>query len=204
MNEKILISFIIGFIAAAPLGPLRLLCLRKSLVHGISSGILSALGISVAFFLWSFIAVHGLASFSHWIQLEHQPIEIVIGLFLILYGLNTIFNSPKVEYPTLKRNNKFADFFSTFILMFLNPSTFVMFTALFTIFGIAKGQIGVGGSLAISFAVFLGTYLMWIMISYLLQHVRKKVDDTFIMKFSHFSSYFSVLFGVVVLFYSLK
>lgn len=199
MAKALFLSFIIGFLAASPLGPIGLLCMRRVLSKGITSGILSALGISFAYAFWSYVSIHGLAMFSYWIERERHPLEIAIGLFFVLYGLNAFFNSPKTEYPKMNSNGGFMLFFSTFLVVFLNPATFVLFSALFTLFGIAKKHFGLLDSMQIALFVFAGTMTFWIAASYLIQNIKSRIDNTFFRKISLVSALAIMAFGMLIL-----
>ena len=69
--ERVLITgFSLGLSLASPLGPMGLICLRRTLTRGPTSGFTSALGISCADAFWSFVAIHGLTSISFRIKFE--------------------------------------------------------------------------------------------------------------------------------------
>jgi threonine/homoserine/homoserine lactone efflux protein len=135
---KLFLSSVIGFLAASPIGPMGLLCLRRTFFQGVSSGLVSALGISTAYLLWAYATIHGVSSVAHWIEQNKHPLEAAIGLLFFLYGLHALYKSRGAACPVLRRKSGPAEFFSTFLVVLLNPSTFVMFTALFTLFGVAK------------------------------------------------------------------
>ena len=114
MKNPLLLSFILGFTTASPLGPTGLLCLRRTLSRGPITGLISAMGISCAYAFWSYTAIHGLKTVSHWIEQEKIILQIVIGLFFLLYGLYGIFKSTNLSYSPLKEKGGLEDFLSTF------------------------------------------------------------------------------------------
>ena len=203
MTTTLLTTFIIGLIAASPIGPMGLLCLRRAFLQGTRSAIISATGIAAAYLFWSFVATHGLSSFSHWIEQKHQPLEISIGLFFFLYGLHAIFNSPKTDYPTLQTKSELSEFFSTFLVVFLNPSTFVVFTALFTLFGISKSHYDLLNSVEIALSVFAGSLLFWIITTRIVSHIKSRINDALFIHISRVSAVAITLFGISVFIYSL-
>jgi threonine/homoserine/homoserine lactone efflux protein len=199
MKDTDFLAFIIGFFSASPVGPMGLLCMRRVLLRGFTSGILSALGISCASSFWAYVAIHGLASFSFWIEREQQPLEIAIGLFFFLYGLHAMFNSPRTEYPTLEKKGKFSEFFSTFLVVFLNPATFMSFTALFTLFGIGKRYYGLFDSIEIGLSVFVGAMTYWIATSFLILKIKNKIGDSIFKQISWISAIGIMAFGMTIL-----
>jgi putative LysE/RhtB family amino acid efflux pump len=203
MGTPLFYSFIIGFLAASPIGPIGLLCMRRVFVQGISAGMISALGISCAYSFWAYVTIHGLATFSNWIEREHQPLEIAIGLFFVLYGLNAIFNSPNIEYPTLKNKDNLTQFFSMFLVVFLNPATFIIFTVFFTFFGIAKAHFDFINSLELALCVFLGTMTFWMIASYTIHRNKSRIEDLFFTKIARISEFGILAFGMTILLYAI-
>lgn len=202
MTESLFYSFIIGFFAASPIGPVGLLCMRRAILEGFTSGIISALGISCAYSFWAYVSIHGLAAFSHWIEKEHRPLAIAIGLFFILYGLHGIFNQPNTEYPTLKSRGRVRQFFSTFLVIFLNPATFVMFTAFFTLCGVAKGHFGFLDAIEIALFVFIGAITFWLLASYSIRQMRNKIEHSIFQTISRGSAFGMTAFGIIIFLYA--
>jgi threonine/homoserine/homoserine lactone efflux protein len=199
MENTLVLAFSLGFITASPIGPIGLLCLRRTLSRGIATGLVSALGISCAYAFWSFVAVHGVVAASHWIEQEKILLQFVIGLFFLLYGMHSIFNTPSTDYPTLQRRGGIAEFLSTFLVVFLNPTTFIMFSALFTLFGIAKSHYGLLESLEIALVVFTGAIVFWLVVTQVVQRARESIHDASFSLVAHLSSYAIVLFGSAIL-----
>ena len=90
MERAIFTGFLIGFIMASPLGPMGLICLRRTLSLEAFTGFTSAIGISCADAFWSFVAAHGLTSVSQWVENGKTVLEFLIALFFILYGFHGI------------------------------------------------------------------------------------------------------------------
>ena len=178
-----------------------MLCLRRTLSRGIAAGLVSALGIFCAYAFWSYAAIHGLTSIADWIAHEKNLLEMTIGLFFMLYGLNGIINTPKTDYPTLKRKGGFAEFLSTFLVVFLNPGTLVMFSAVFALIGIPKKHVGMLGSLQMAGAVFAGSVVFWLVMALIIHKVRQKFDTSVFYTVARLSSWLIMVFGVGIIFY---
>lgn len=198
MNDILILGFSIGFITASPIGPIGLLCLRRTLSRGISTGLISALGIAFAYAFWSFAAVHGVVAASRWLEQEKVLLQLVIGLFFLLYGMHGIFNAPRTDYPTLRRRGGIGEFMSTFLVVFLNPTTFIMFSALFTLFGLAKSHYGLLESLEIALAIFSGAMVFWLVVARVVQRARGYMHDASFSLVARLSSYAIVLFGAAI------
>jgi threonine/homoserine/homoserine lactone efflux protein len=203
MEKALIIGFFLGFIMSSPLGPMGLICLRRTLNHGRIAGLMSALGISCGDAFWSYAAIHGLTTVSHWIEQEEAILEFAIALFFIFYGLHGIFNTPSIDYPTLHKKDKSAGFLSTFLVVFLNPGTFILFALLFTLFGITQIRHDLFDSIEIAASVFSGSIIFWIMFSQVLHKIRKKLNESIYGTISHISSYMITIFGVLILLFCL-
>ena len=197
LERALIIGFFLGFILASPIGPMGLICLRRTLIRGPASGFTSALGISCADAFWAFVAIHGLTVVSQWIEQHKIILEFGIALFFILYGIHGIFNSPKTYNPDMQNNDHAAGFLSTFLLVFLNPSSFIPFVLLFTLLGITKTQYGLMNSLIIAASVFFGSILFWSILTHVLHRIRKAIPDSIYEKLSHLSSYLILALGII-------
>lgn len=197
MSEDIFISFTIGFLAASPGGPMGLLCMRRAMIQGFLAGLYSALGIALAYLFWAYVALHGLGAISHWIEREHRPLQIGIGLLLVGYGLLALFK-PSANCTKVPKKGSWAGFVSTFLVVFLNPATLLALTLLFTYFGIAKRHSGALDSLIIAFSVFIGAITFWMAVSYSIQKARNKITDTVFKRISHLSALGILAFGVIM------
>ena len=197
------LGFILGFVLSSPFGPIGLICLRRTLTQGKSAGLVSALGISLAYGFWAYAVIHGLTRVSHWIDEEKAILEGCIGLFFLLYGFHGMFNTPSTEYPTLRRRGKAANFFSTFFVVFLNPGTGIMFAVLFTLFGMTRQHHGLFYSLETALSVFIGSFSFWLVLSGVLGKLKERVNNRGYGRISRLSCWMVSLFGIAILLLSM-
>lgn len=203
MPDTLLLAFALGFVTASPIGPVGLLCLRRTLAQGGLAGLYSALGIASAYSLWAYAVIHGLSALSGWIRQEEILLQAGIGLFFLLYGLHAVFNSPDTCYPTLQRKGGAAEFLSTFLVVLLNPGTFLMFSALFALFGIARNSQGPFESLETALSVFAGSIAFWILVTRLIYRVRDSLQESLYPSVHRLASQVILAFGAAILLYSL-
>ena len=204
MGYAVLNGFFLGFITSSPLGPVGMLCLRRSLAKGTSSGLVSASGISFAYAIWAYTVFHGLTSLSQFFEREKNLLELAIGLFFVIYGLNGILNAPSMSYPILNLRKKgLGEFLSTFLVVFLNPGTCIMFSVLFTLMGISRSKAGFLASGEIALAVFAGSMTFWALMSGLIHRTRHKMDRSMLNIIARWSSGIILSFGCAVLVFGL-
>ncbi|MBI5771280.1 MAG: LysE family transporter [Verrucomicrobia bacterium] len=164
--HPLLHGFAIGFSIAAPVGPIGLLCIRRSLAEGRAAGFVSGLGAATADALYGVLAALGLTAITH-ILLAYQPwLQFGGGAFLLYLGLATLrAPAPAPAASTPAAPHLLAAYGSTLILTLANPLTILSFLGIFA-------GLGVGAATSSAFAagwlvvgVFLGSVAWWLFLS---------------------------------------
>ncbi|NTW61001.1 MAG: LysE family transporter, partial [Nitrospirae bacterium] len=149
-------GLIIGFVIAAPVGPIGVLCARRTLMHGRRAGFFSGMGAATADAIYGFIAAFGLTFISA-VLVDHQFTFRLVGGGLLLYlGVKAFLARPvkKTDLPRSARH--YAGMYtSTFFLTLTNPMTILSFAAVFAGFGLA----GTKGSILSAGVLILGVFL---------------------------------------------
>src|SRR5208283_3746709 len=122
---------IVGLSIAAPVGPIGLLCIRRSLAEGRASGLLSGLGAATADALYGSMAAFGLTAVSSLLIRERLWIGAAGGVFLCYLGARTFLSPPAAHAGSASRLGLVAAYFSTFALTLANPMTILSFIAVF-------------------------------------------------------------------------
>ena len=94
MLVDMLKGFLVGMCASAPLGPIAILVVQKSLSKGHKAGFVSGLGASVVDTMYAFIAIFALAFAQKLIDTHQNLLLLVGGVVLIILGLNMAFSNP--------------------------------------------------------------------------------------------------------------
>lgn len=158
-------GLLIGFSIAAPVGPIGVLCIRRSIAEGRWSGFVSGLGAASADALYGAVAALGLTWLAGFL-IDHQVwIRLLGGLFLCYLGIAAFrsTNSPSTETP--RPPDSSSIFASTFLLTLTNPITILSFTAIFAGLGLSAAPAGyLSGGVMVT-GVFLGSSLWWMLLS---------------------------------------
>lgn len=195
----ILKGLILGFSIAAPVGPIGLLCINKTLSNGKLSGFLSGIGAASADMVYGCIAAFGLSAISGFLLNQAFYIKLFGGLFLCYLGVKTfITGKSKAKENTSK--GLLEDYFSTFILTITNPMTIISFTAVFASLGIVTAAKNIVNSSFLVFGVFLGSALWWLLLCFLTGFVGSKSNEKFIMLTNKFSGIIIFTFGLWAIF----
>jgi threonine/homoserine/homoserine lactone efflux protein len=157
-------GLVLGFAIAAPVGPIGVLCIRRSLAVGFSAGFASGLGAATADALYGLVAALGLTAVSSWLLAARGWSRVIGGLLLLALALRTFLATPAAggEIPPRRpARGLVRDYASTFALTVTNPMTILSFTAAFGALGLASGS--AAGSLVAG--VFLGSAVWWLVLS---------------------------------------
>jgi threonine/homoserine/homoserine lactone efflux protein len=169
-----------GFIIAAPVGPVGILCLQRTLSQGRLNGLMAGLGAAVADAFYGCVAAFGLSLISHWLQEHELMFRCGGGLFLCFMAwkmLRAAIHPPPqqtLEEP-IRNSGIVAGFVSTFFLTVTNPITIVAFLGVFAFFGI--GAFGLSNQMAIwlVLGVFIGSSIWWLSLAVLAGAFRHRL-----------------------------
>lgn len=177
-------GMLIGFAIAAPVGPIGVLCIRRTLVNGFASGLATGMGAALADAAYGAVAAFGLASVSLFLQEFSFTMQVLGGLFLMYLGFKTFMQRPKATDIVPEGQKQphslieiIKDFVSTFFLTLTNPATILSFVAIFAGLGLASEE-GTDFELAsvMVLGVFLGSLLWWFILSGGVGFFRHKLD----------------------------
>lgn len=156
-------GLVLGFSIAAPVGPIGVHCIRKTLQCGRVSGLVSGLGAATADLVYGMIAAFGLTFVSRFLLTEQFWLRGVGGLFLIYLGVKTFVSKTHIaSHGKISRTSLTRDFITTFFLTMTNPMTILAFAAIFAGLGLSKAN---GSSILLVLGVFFGSALWWLVLS---------------------------------------
>jgi threonine/homoserine/homoserine lactone efflux protein len=158
-------GLILGFVIAAPVGPIGVLCARRTLTHGRRAGFFSGIGAATADAIYGFIAAFGLTMVSDFLIGHQFSLRLVGGTILCFLGTKTFFvqsEDKEVIPPSMK---KYAGMYtSTFFLTLTNPMTILSFAAVFAGFGLAGTKGSLASAAILILGVFLGSTFWWLLL----------------------------------------
>ena len=155
----------IGFSIAAPVGPIGVLCIRRTLTEGRVSGLVSGLGAATADAVYGCVAGFGLTFISDFLISQQVWLRLIGGGFLCFLGLKTLVARPAERAAPARGNGLVGAFASTLFLTVTNPMTIISFAAIVAGLGLAgtKGNYVSAGALISG--VFIGSALWWLILS---------------------------------------
>lgn len=189
----------VGFAIAAPVGPMNVLCVRRTLIYGQIAGILSGIGAAAADTIYGSLAAFGLYYVTSLLLAQRFWLSIAGGLFLIALGIHSMLAHPPCPNANPEPTSLLGDFSSAFFLTLTNPITIFSFLAVFTSLGVhADDRIDIEDGLLIV-GVFCGSLLWWLLLSAGVSLFRDRFSATGLEWAGRISGAIIIGFGVLTL-----
>ena len=158
-------GLLIGFSIAAPVGPIGLLCIRRTLAEGRAVGFVSGLGAATADAFYGAVAGFGLTIISGALIEGQTWLRLVGGAFLCYLGARTFMAGPARTAAGVGRRGLLGAYVSTLGLTLTNPSTILSFVAIFAGLGLGSAGSGYASAGLLVAGVFIGSALWWLILS---------------------------------------
>lgn len=191
-------GIILGFCIAAPVGPIGIHCIRRTLQYGRLSGFFSGLGAATADTFYGTISALSLTLISDLIASGRIWLHIIGGLFLLFLGGRTFLAKPKEMNMTVSHKTLLGDFISTFFLTLANPLTILSFVAVFAGIGLPEKQ---ESAPFLILGVFFGASCWWLILSEGITLFRSKISHKIMIWVNRIAGI--LIFGFGILAFSL-
>ena len=180
MFEFILKGIIIGICVSAPVGPIGILCIQRTLTKGKKVGIITGLGATFSDLFYAMIAGFSLGFVSDFITKYQFWIQIVGSLIIMLFGFYIFKSNPVRSLSSIQKQGSsgsyFADFVTSFALCITNPMILFIFIGLFARMGFFTSDEPLYQSIVGLFSILLGAFLWWLTLNSLVDRFRKKIN----------------------------
>jgi len=197
-------SLLIDFSIAAPVGPIGILCIRRTLADGRRAGFISGLGAATADAFYGAVAVFGLTFISTFLINQSIWLRLGGGIFLIFLGIRTILAQPgdnETQNQSEQNHQGMLNYFvSTFLLTISNPLTILSFAAIFA--GLGAGRFNSQNnfaSLLMVMGIFLGSCIWWFFLTFATGFVRDRINNDTLIWINRIAGAIILVFGIVVL-----
>lgn len=160
----VLKGMLIGFVMAIPIGPLGVLCIRKSLAEGGGRGRIIGLAAASVDALYSGIAAFGVRMISDVIEREQFWVRLFGGVFLLVLGVRTLWGRRPDRSAAETGSGPWGTFFATILVALSNPSPIFAFIAVLAVFVPAHPHSIAEASLLVA-GIFTGSGLWFLFLS---------------------------------------
>ncbi|MGH8482290.1 MAG: LysE family transporter, partial [Nevskiaceae bacterium] len=167
----------IGFAIAAPVGPIGVLCIRRTFAEGRAAGFATGLGAATADAMYGAVAGFGLTAISDFLLGWQDALRLAGGLFLCGLGARTFLAKPASAAARLQGRGLAGAWLTTVALTLANPATILSFAAVFAGAGLGQQAYGSGEATALVAGVFLGSAAWWLILSGVVERWRRRHPD---------------------------
>ena len=195
-------GLLLGLCVAAPVGPIGVLCIQRTLRSGKLSGFVSGLGAATADGLYGAVAAFGLVFISNMLIEQLFVLRLVGGTFLFYIGLRSFLSRATLADAEVSptKGRLVADYVSTVFLTITNPMTILSFAALFAGigFGFSEGKSFFSASL-LTLGVFFGSALWWLVLSIGVGWLKSRIPHFSILTVNKISGFVIMSFAAYIL-----
>ena len=212
--EILLKGIIIGIIVSAPMGPVGVMCIRRTLNKGRWHGFMTGIGASVSDLVYATITALGMSFVFDFINNAHNMfvLQVVGSILLFFFGLHTFRTNPHSyranpmdklgSYPVTK--SKLAYNFATgFALAISNPLVILMFVALFARMSFVLPELDIAERVAGYASIWMGAVVWWFAITWLVGKLGSGFDVRGIWLLNRVIGSAVMIFGILGIAYTL-
>lgn len=189
----------IGFLVAAAIGPIAMLCIRTTLERGRIAGIAAGMGVAVADTIYAAIGAYGISFVGAALSSGESWLKLVGGIVLIGFGIYLARKQPVTAAEEQEVPKSIAaDFVMTLALTLTNPMTILSFAGLFAgvsgLRGFPLSEIP-----ALLLGVFAGSAVWWVALAFVIGMIRHRISPTTMLWINRGSAAAIIGFGLYVL-----
>jgi len=193
-------GFLIGICASAPIGPIGILVLQKTLSKGQKAGFMTGMGACIVDTVFAAIALFALTFAQEFMEAHKELILVIGGIVIALLGWSMTVSDP---FRKLKSDDvpgvSVKDFLQATMMGFSNPGAILVIFALFAFFGIGISDRENWKMIPIILSVAAGATAWWAGVTALLDHFRKKFKLRTILWVNRITGAIVILTGIILL-----
>jgi threonine/homoserine/homoserine lactone efflux protein len=167
-------GLVIGVLVSAPLGPVGVLCIQRTLSKGRWYGFFTGIGAMLSDIIYASVTCLGMGFVVSFIETNHFYLQLVGSIVLGLFGLYTYQYNPVGKLKN-QRENKISytqDLVTGFLLTFSNVLIVLLYIGLFAHFNFVLSEYSfwmlIGGILCIG----IGAIVWWFSITYIISKIK--------------------------------
>ena len=178
--EIIVKGIIIGVVASAPMGPVGVLCIQRTLNKGRAYGLVTGVGAAVSDMFYALLTGYSLnllydvisnPTTVYWMQL-------IGAIIMFIFGVHTFRSNPVQNTRNVSRNKSslLRNGITGFFITLSNPMIILLFVALFSPLNFVIHEMTLAHQCVGYLSIFAGAMLWWLFITYVVNKLRKRFD----------------------------
>jgi threonine/homoserine/homoserine lactone efflux protein len=193
-------GLVLGFLIAAPVGPIGILCIQRTLNRGQLHGFVSGLGAASADAVYGSMAALGLTTITGNLIAQFQWLHVGGTIFLFYLGIKIFLTRVTQVSQVASTGGKLSAYTSTFLLTLANPMTILAFAAIFAGLGLVGTAPNYTSAGLLVLGVFTGSALWWLLLSSGANFFRPKLDARRLTWINKGAGVIIIAFGLLILF----
>jgi len=201
--ELLLRGAVAGVAISAPVGPVNVLCVSRTLTRGRINGIVSGLGAAAADTIYGSIAGFSITFVIGWLLRELYWIRLIGGMLLIAIGLVYYFKRPRTLKEMSEEKSAGSDIATTFLLTLTNPTTVLSFLAVLALLGLGERRHWTLTLFLVS-GIFAGAMFWWTLLAMISGQFRDRFNDRAVVWLNRIAAGAIASFGLITIGMALK
>jgi threonine/homoserine/homoserine lactone efflux protein len=171
-------GILIGILVSAPMGPIGLLCIQRTLSKGPLHGFFSGIGAACSDLLYAGIVCLGMGFVVDFIEGNRSILQIIGSIFMLIFGIYIFRSNPlkQLHKPKVQVNSFSQDTISAFFLTLSNPLIIFAYIILFSRFNFISPEEKLYSMLLGLLCIFAGTLLWWFLITFFVGKLRRVIN----------------------------
>jgi len=153
----------IGIIISAPMGPVGILCVQRTLEKGRRTGFFTGVGAAASDLFYCLLTGFGLSFIEGFLKANQNAIQIIGSVVLVVFGLYLFKSNPArtLRKPDAARSSHRRDILQGFLFTFSNPLIIFLIIGLFARFNFLLPEISLPHYITGFAVIFIGGPLLW-------------------------------------------
>lgn len=171
-------GFIIGVVVSAPLGPVGVLCIQRTLNKGRWYGFVTGIGASLSDIGYAVLTGYGMSFVGEYIEPHLFLLQLLGSIMLLLFGIYTFRSNPvrAIRPASPGKGSYFHNFVTAFLVTLSNPLIILLFIGLFARFAFVQTGVLLFEEVTGYLAIALGALAWWLTITYFVNKVRTRFN----------------------------
>ena len=204
MLEYIVKGIIVGIIVTAPVGPIGLLCIQRTINRGVLSGLVTGFSSALADMVFAIIAGFSISAIGDFMEVNRMIIRLVGGVIVLVLGIKIYGVNPLKRFrrQKLQKRNYLSDAFSGFVITLTNPIVIVVFGAAFAGLGLNSTPEHKEIILTIV-GIFIGALSWWTGLNFLVNIFKDRINLRKMFWLNRITGIVVIIFGLAIILGSL-
>lgn len=196
-------GILIGIVASAPMGPVGVLCIQRTLNKGRWYGLVTGIGATISDFIYALITGFGMSFIVDIINNNQNRFvfQILGSIMLMAFGIYCYRSDPtkKIHISGSKKGSLIHNCVTAFLVTFSNPLIIFLFMAAFAQFAFVMPKHPLHMCVVGYLSIICGALLWWFGLTWLIDKVRNKFDNSSIVIINKIIGSVVIIFSLLVL-----